>query len=328
VELVILGEREVYELLPMPACIDLMREALAALARADAQVPLRTVMRMPDGRSFLAVMPGRLSGVHPALGLKAVAIFPENAARGIDTHQGAVLLLDPESGRPAALMEAAAITGLRTAAVSGVATDILARPNAARLAILGAGVQARTHLEAISAVRPLSEVRIWSRSAARAEELAARLANRYPFPITPVPTAETAVRGADIIVTVTASPVPVLERRWVMDGAHINAVGSSTPSAREIDSETVAVARLFVDRRESAQAEAGDILIPLNEGKIKLSHIRGELGDVIVGKVPGRINPAEITLFKSLGLAVEDLAAASYLLHRALEVGVGSRVRL
>jgi ornithine cyclodeaminase len=328
VAFLVLTRAEVERLMPMRECIELMRNALASLARGEADLPLRTVMRMPDGNSFLAVMPGRLSGKDASLGLKAVAIFPGNAQLGLDTHQGAVLLLDPQTGRPAGLMDAASITAIRTAAVSGVATDALALPDASHLAILGAGVQAATHLEAVASVRSLAEVRIWSRSRARAEELAAKQSNRFAFPIAAVPTAETAVRGADIIVTVTASPVPVLQRSWVKEGAHINAVGSSTSSAREIDSATIAEARLFVDRRESARAEAGDILIPIKEGRIELSHIKGELGQVLTGNVPGRTSPSEITLFKSLGLAVEDLAAASYLLAHARKAGAGARVEL
>jgi ornithine cyclodeaminase len=327
-QVVVLGSRDVQELLPIDECIDLMRDALASLARGDAQLPLRTVMRMPDGKSFLAVMPGRLSGKETSLGLKAVAIFPGNARLGLDTHQGAVLMLDPQTGRPAGLLDAASITAIRTAAVSAVATDALALHAATHLAILGAGVQAATHLQAIAAVRRLADVRVWNRTDARAEEFVAKESKRFPFPIAAVSTPQAAVDGADIIVTVTASPVPVLQRSWVKAGAHINAVGSSTPSAREIDTATVADARVFVDRRESAESEAGDILIPVKEGRIGLSHIKGEIGEVIIGKVPGRTAPTEITLFKSLGLAVEDLASASYLMARAREAGVGARVEL
>jgi ornithine cyclodeaminase len=225
-------------------------------------------------------------------------------------------------------MDAASITAIRTAAVSAVATDALALATASHLAILGAGVQAATHLEAIGAVRPLADVRVWNRTEARAEEFVAKQSNRFPFPILAVPTPEAAVRDADIIVSVTASPVPVLQRGWLKAGVHINAVGSSTPAAREIDTATVADARVFVDRRESAEAEAGDILIPIKEGRIELSHIKGELGEVIIGKVPGRTAAPQITLFKSLGLAVEDLASASYLMSRAREAGVGARVEL
>jgi alanine dehydrogenase len=329
VEVLLLSEAEVYRSLPMRDCIAVMRDALRALAAGQAFVPLRMVVRLPDESGLLAIMPGHISerdGGRPALGMKAVAIFPGNAARGIDTHQGAVILLDAETGRLSAVMDAAAITAIRTAAVSAVATDLLARQDASDLAILGAGVQARTHLEAIAAVRPLRRARIWSRTAERARNFVTEEHHRYSFSVEAVPTAEAAVRDAGIIVTVTASPEPVLAGAWVKRGAHINAVGSALPTARELDTACVCSSRIFVDRRESALAEAGDILIPIREGALRPDQIVGELGQVLNGQVEGRRSDGEVTLFKSLGLAVEDVAAADFVVRSAGHAGFGTRV--
>jgi alanine dehydrogenase len=330
-DVLVLNGADVAKLLPMPECIRVMRDALAALARGEALVPLRTIMRVPGAGGFLGLMPGYISpheGAEGALGMKAVSVFPGNAQRGIDTHQGAVLLFEADTGRLCALMDGAAITAIRTAAVSGVATDLLARPDAGELAILGAGVQARTHVDAIAAVRPLRRVRIWSRNPEHAAALVAELRPGFRFTVETAASAQAAVREADIVATVTASPEPILERRWLNDGVHINAVGSSIPSSREVDTATMAGARLFVDRRESALAEAGDLLIPMKEGAVKGDHIQAELGEVIIGKNPGRRSPGELTLFKSLGLAVEDVASAAYVVHRARETGTGQTVQM
>lgn len=327
----VLNARDVEQLLPMTECIRVMRDALAALARGEALVPLRTIMRVPGVSGFLGLMPGYVAPherQEGALGMKAVSVFPGNAKRGIDTHQGAVLLFEADTGRLSALMDGAAITAIRTAAVSGVATDLLARSDASEVAILGAGVQARTHVEAIAAVRPLRRVRIWSRNRERAATLASELRPRFTFFIDAPLGAEAAVRDADIVTTVTASPEPVFQRGWLKPGVHINAVGSSIPTSREIDTATMVAARLFVDRRESALAEAGDLLIPMKEGAVKADHIQAELGDVIIGKHPGRRSPGELTLFKSLGLAVEDVASAAYIVRRARETGAGQTVKM
>jgi ornithine cyclodeaminase len=328
-DVLVLSAGDVTKLMPMRECIGVMREALAALARGEAMMPLRLVMRFPEG--FLGVMPGQVSagnGRDGALGLKAVSVFPGNAARGLDTHQGAVLLLEADTGRLSAVMDGGAITAIRTAAVSGVATDLLARPEAAELAILGAGAQARTHLDAIASVRKLRRVRVWSRNPDHASELVAQQGEHREFPLEAATTAEEAVRDADIVTTVTASPTPVLQRGWLKAGAHINAVGSSTPAAREVDTETMAAARLIVDRRESALKEAGDLLIPMREGALTADHIQAELGEVIIGARPGRQAADQLTLFKSLGLAVEDVASAAYLAREARAKGVGQTVKM
>ena len=330
-DVLVLSAEDVSRLLPMRACIELMRDALAALAKGKALVPLRLVMRMSDASGFLGLMPGYIAPAdrsEGALGMKAVSVFPGNASRGIDTHQGAVLLFEADTGRLSALMDGGTITAIRTAAVSGVATDLLARREASELAILGAGVQARTHLEAIASVRPLRRARIWSRTPDHAGALVHQESSKYRFALEVAPSPEAAVRGADIVATVTASPEPVLQRSWLNDGAHINAVGSSIPTTRELDSSTVADARLYVDRRESALNEAGDVLIPMREGKITAEHIVAELGEVIIGKDQGRRSSEELTLFKSLGLSVEDVASAAFVAREARRRGVGQTVQM
>lgn len=324
--MLVLSQAEVEALLPVAECIEPMARALAALARGEAFQPLRTIVRPPGAAGLQALMPAYAGGAAPAFGVKLVGVFPGNVARGMDAHQGAVLLFDGTTGAPSALMNAAAVTAIRTAAVSGLATRLLAREDARELAVLGAGVQARTHLLAMAAVRRFARARVASRRRERAEALALEMAGRVPFPIEAAPTNEAAVRGADVVVTVTDSAEPVLRREWLADGAHLNVVGASLPHAREADSATVASARLFCDRRESLLNEAGDYLIPLREGAIGPDHVQAELGEVLIGARPGRRSASEITLFKSLGLAVEDLAAARELLERAEAHGVGSRV--
>ena len=322
--LLILNATEVKQLLPMAACIDLMAEALAALAREQVHQPLRMVVRPPDAAGLMGLMPAYISGNRPAFGLKAICVFPGNPVRGKDAHQGGVLLFDVETGEPLALMNASAITEIRTAAVSAVATRLLACQDAEELAIVGAGVQARAHLEAITSVRAIKRVRVASRTLDHAQAFAREMRSRYPFPVEAVATTEAAVRGADVIVTATTATQPILQRGWISPGAHLNAVGAVPPTAREIDSATVAAASLFVDQRQAAMNEAGDFLIPLHEGVIGPDHIRAEIGELLIGSLPGRTSPEEITLFKSLGLAVEDVAAAGYLYRQAQMSTVGT----
>jgi ornithine cyclodeaminase len=257
-------------------------------------------------------------------GLKSIGVFHGNVAKGKDAHQGSVMLFSGETGELLALMNASAITAVRTAAVSGVATRLLARADAGDLAIVGAGVQARSHLAAMACVRALRRVRVASRSLESARRFAEESAARSPVPVEPMASVEEAVVGADIVVTATSSTEPVLKREWIAPGAHLNVVGASLPAAREVDSATMAAAALFVDRRESAQNEAGDYLIPLREGAIGTDHIRGELGELLIGARPGRSAPEQITLFKSLGLAIEDLASAEHVYRQARERKAGT----
>jgi ornithine cyclodeaminase len=317
-DVLVLSEHHVAELLTMRECIVVMEEALAALARGEVHQPLRQAIRAPGANGLLGLMPAYRGGPVAYYGLKEVCVFPNNPQRGLDTHLGAVLLHSGETGELLAIANASAITAIRTAAVSAVATRLLARDDASVLAILGGGVQARSHLAAIPLVRSIREVRIFSRTRAKAADVAAGFsASRV------VDSAEEAIRGADIIVTATSSREPVVKREWIADGAHINAVGSSIAVARELDSSTVAAASLFVDRRESTTNESGDYLLALRDGAIRgPEHIRAEIGEILIGRAKGRSSNDEITLFKSLGLAVEDLACVRYL----YETGEGRQV--
>lgn len=318
----ILNQAQVTELLPMRECIELMDGVLRTLTGGGALLPLRTVLRLPDNRGIFGVMPAQLSA--PAsLGLKAIAVFPGNEGTRLDSHQGVVLLLDPLTGAPLAILDASSITAIRTAAVSGVATRLLAREDAGDLALLGSGVQAKSHLEAMAAVRKLRRVRVYSPHAPRREEFTRWAREHLAITADAVSSPEAAVVGADLICTTTSSRTPVVQGEWIEPGAHINAVGSSIPTARELDSGAVAGGRLYVDRRESAVNEAGDYLIPLGEGAIGPGHILGELGEVLTGAVPGRTGGSEITIFKSLGIAVEDLASAHHVLRKAEARGIG-----
>ena len=270
--------------------------------------------------NFIGLMPAQRAGSSPLWSLKEIVITPDNPRRGLDAHQGAVLLHDGETGELVAVLNASPITAIRTAACSAVATRLLARPGASVVAMIGAGHQAKAHLEAMRTLG-FEEIRITSRNPAHASALAALDGNA-----TAVESAGEAVRGADVVVTVTSSAEPVLRRDWLAPGAHVNAVGSCFPNVRELDTATVADSAFFVDRRESAENEAGDFLIPLGEGAIGSDHIRAEIGDVLVGDAEGRTRDDELTVFESLGIAVEDLFAAEYVVRRAREVGAGTEL--
>lgn len=318
----IINQAEVTKLLPMKECIEVMAEALSALSAGDALLPLRTVLRLPGGRGLFGVMPAHL-GRPEALGLKAISVFPGNEGTDYDSHQGLVVLFDTTHGFPTAIMDASSVTAIRTAAVSGVATRVLAREDAGDLALLGSGVQARTHLEAMAAVRSLRRVRAWSPNRERLEAFVGWAGTRFGPPVEAVAGGAEAVTGADIVCAVSSAREPVVRSEWVAEGTHLNAVGSSLPTTRELDTATVVRARFVVDRRESALNEAGDFLIPRGEGAITDAHIAAELGDVLLGRVSGRQTAAEVTIFKSLGLAVEDLAAGTHVLRQAEARGIG-----
>jgi ornithine cyclodeaminase/alanine dehydrogenase-like protein (mu-crystallin family) len=329
-KILVLSHTEVLELLPIKECIARMRAALLALDAGEAHQPLRTIIRPPDAKGLMGLMPAYMSGGdssrQAAYGLKAICIFPGNPAKGLDSHQGSVQLFSAETGELLAMMNASAITAIRTAAVSAVATDLLARADACNLAIIGSGVQARSHLTALSQVRSLTRCRIASRHLEHAQKFAEEMSPDFSFALAQVETVEEALEGADLIVTATNSVEPIVRREWISAGAHLNLVGSSTPNAREVDSETMAAAVLFVDRRESTINEAGDYLLAVRDGMIGPNHIRAEIGEVLKGDKPGRTSPDEITLFKSLGLAIEDLFAAEYLYKKAVEQQAGSWV--
>lgn len=322
-KVLILTHAEVEELLPIRECIPVMAEALTDLAKGDVYQPLRMVITPPGADGDMALMPSYRSGERAGYGVKTVCFFPGNPARGLDSHQGSVMLFSAETGELLALMNASAITAIRTAAVSGVATQLLAREDAGELAIIGSGVQARTHLEAMACVRPINRARVASFKFDNARKFAEELGARYSFPLVPVTSVEAAVRGADLIVTATTAVEPLIKREWLSPGAHLNVVGSSIPTTREVDSATMAAASLFVDRRESTINEGGDYLFARREGAIGQDHIRAEIGELLIGARPGRVSEDEITLFKSLGLAVEDLASADFLYRKARNSGKG-----
>jgi alanine dehydrogenase len=321
-EVLIVNQEEVPRLLPMAECMEAVAGALAALADGKAMLPLRSILWLPERVGGLGLMPAALLPER-VVGLKAITFFPGNEGTELDTHQGAVLLFEAERGRLLAVMDATSITAIRTAAASGVATRLLAREDAGDLAILGSGVQARTHLEAMKIARPLRRVRVASKDLDRAKSFAARESGKHGIAVEPVASAREAVAGADIICTVTSSREPVLLGEWISPGAHINAVGSSVPFARELDTAAVVRSRLYVDRRESALNEAGDFLIPKKEGALSDDHIVGEIGELLTGRVRGRQSADEITLFKSLGLAVEDVASARHIYEKAKSAGTG-----
>jgi ornithine cyclodeaminase/alanine dehydrogenase-like protein (mu-crystallin family) len=325
---VILNEADVHRLLPMNECVQVMEHAFMALARGEVEQPLRTIFRPPKVKGVMALMPTFRGGETPLFGLKAICVFPGNAEIGKDAHQGAVVLFDGATGELRAIANASAITAIRTAAVSGLATKVLANPEAASLAIIGAGVQARTHLEAIAGVRKLRRVLVAASRIESAERFVESMKSSMRCEMAAVAGAEEAVRQADIIVTVTTSCEPVVRRDWLAPGAHINAIGTFSPKARELDTATMASSSIFVDRRESALNEAGDYLIAAGEGAIGPDNILAELGEVLIGQHAGRTSADEITVFKSLGLAMEDLAAAEYCYQKAVATDGGRQVSI
>jgi len=314
VKILVLNKHDVTSLLSMRQCIGLMEDALASLARGEVLLPLRPVLRIPDSQNVFALMPAYSKSLK-AIGTKFISVYPGNHGTEFDSHQGAVILVDGEHGNVLALMDAASITAIRTAAVSAVATKLLARKGATTLAILGSGVQGHSHVDAMLAAHPFERVIVWSRNAKRAAEMADSYSRTK---IVVAKEAESAVREADVVCTVTASREPVLKGEWLKRGAHVNAVGASIPTARELDTQAVKRSSVFVDRRESALNEAGDLLIPMKEGAIGADHIVAEIGELLTGSASGRASDTDITLFKSLGLAIEDLACAHFLHREAI----------
>jgi ornithine cyclodeaminase len=355
----ILSHADVHQALTPEECADAMASVLAGLARGEAFMPLRSIMAPPGAAGFMGLMPA-WRGAGPADGgsdaaegsdpskdaptdprtlpeppppdkavfsLKAICLMPANPARGLDAHQGIVTLFDGETGVPTAILDASAVTEIRTAAVTAVATRELARQDARALAILGAGVQARSHLKALMKVRPFDHVRIY----APTEEHARAVVDEADTDaeLTVAPSAELAVNGADVVVVATSSREPVMSREWLSIGAHVNAVGASSPSAREIDVQTVVDSAVFCDSMESLRNEAGEFRLALADRAISgEDHVRAELGEVLAGLKPGRRDDTELTLFRSLGLAVEDLAAAEHAVAVARSHGIGTEVEL
>jgi ornithine cyclodeaminase/alanine dehydrogenase-like protein (mu-crystallin family) len=306
--MIFVSAEQVARLLPYEECVPLMREAMIALSAGRTSQLLRSILDLPGGRAF-GVMPGAMLD-DGTFGAKLVSVYPDNFARGGRSHQGVIVLFDPDSGAPAGIVEAGEVTAIRTAAASAAATDALARPDASRVAILGYGEQAARHIEALRCVRPIDAITIWGRDPAKAEAFARRFGARA------CATVEAAVAEADIICTVTAAPEPILESRWVADGTHINAVGSSRAGPAELDTALVARARFFADHADGVRAQGAEYLRAREAGVIGEDHLLGEIGAVMAGTLAGRIGPADVTIYKSLGSIVQDLAAARHIIGK------------
>lgn len=325
--MLIINHSQVRELLPMRDCMEVVGEALSALARGEAVQPLRAGILRPDRRGVLAWMPGTLAADR-AFGVKILSVVDNPGKLGVDSHQGVVMIFDPVNGSPLALCEAGAITAVRTAAVSALATDRLARPDAVTVTILGAGTQASSHVEAMLAVRPVERFRIWSRDAGKVRIFAAEQAERHGVVVEAAGNIESAVAGADIVCTTTSAREPVLFAEMLEPGMHVNAVGASIASWKEIDPGVLPLVTLFTDRRESLANEAGEFIRAVETGLVEQGLVVPEIGEVLNGDHPGRTSETEITLFRSLGLAVEDIAAAQLVYQRAVERSVGTHVDL
>lgn len=328
--MLVISREEVRQHLSYAECIALMREAMIALSRGETKQLLRQILDLGSGHLF-GLMPGAISvsgdvgQLTPTFGVKAISIFPESVAKGLQSHQGALALFDADTGALLCIMHAGEVTAIRTAAASAVATDALARKDAAHLAVLGTGEQARTHIRAITCVRKLQRITVWGRSAERAASLARSMAKDVDVPIQVVASVEAAVAGADIICTVTGSRDPILESRWVAPGAHVNVVGSSYAGPVEVDNELVARSRYFADHRESVLRQGAEFIRAREAGSIDESHLLGEIGEVLSGATVGRQSPSDVTVYKSLGSIVQDLSSGSFLYRKALQIGFGSR---
>lgn len=315
----------VTQLLPMSDCIALMRATMAQVSQRQAQLPLR--WGLPLDRGMLGVMPGSLAEP-PCFGVKLVSLFPGNSAAGLSSHMGAMLLFEAQSGRPLALLNAAEITRIRTAAASAVATDLLSNRAVSRLAVLGTGEQAQAHLQAMCCVRDFEKIVIWGRDPAKAIELAQAFGKQGKCAVIARVSREEAVAGAEIICTTTSADTPILFGSELSPGMHLNIVGSSVPSKAEIDSEAVRRSRYFVDYLDSTYAQAGEFQEAVSSGVVTQAHIEAEIGEVLLERHPGRSTAQDITLYRSLGVAAQDLAAAWHVYQHAQERGLGSLVAL
>lgn len=305
---------EVERRLTYDVAIPIVREAMIALSRGETRQLLRSIVPLAGTRMF-GIMPGAL-GAEAAYGAKLISVYPENFDRGLPSHQGVVILFDPDTGAPTCVVDAGAVTAIRTAAASAVATDALARPDATRLAILGYGEQAATHARAIGQVRTIEAVTVWGRSAERAGAFAGRMRAELNLPFTVAASAEAAVAEADIVCTVTGAREPVLMGDWVREGTHLNVVGSGFAGPTEIDNALVVRARFVADSREGVLAQGAEFLAAKAAGLVGDEHVVGEIGQVLAGDLPGRTSPGQITIYKSLGHVVQDLAAAQALLQQ------------
>jgi len=310
-----INKEKVNELLPMNECIDVMEKTFRSLATGECLQPLRSLMWLPDKSGILGMMPGYAAGPG-VMGIKIITVFPANKNLGLPSHQGVVILFDAKNGEPLLISDAEEITAIRTAAASALATRLLSKEEASVLAIIGSGVQAKRHIEAILLVRKIKQIRLWSRNENNAIELAEKTASTFGIPVTVQQNVQDAVAGADIICTVTSASQPVVMGKWISAGTHINVVGSCTPAARELDSNAIIKASLFTDNYESLFNEAGDFIIPQKEGAINSNHVKGDLSEVLTGTKNGRTTSDEITVFKSLGIAAEDIFSAWHIYEK------------
>lgn len=303
-----IDREEVARRLTYEICIPIVRQAMIAFSAGQTRQLLRSIIPLSEGRKF-GIMPGAL-GAHQPFGAKLISVFHGNFDRGIQSHQGLVVLFHPDTGAPVCAVHAGEITAIRTAAASAVATDALARKDAHRLALLGYGEQAQTHARAISKVRKIESITVWGRSPERAEKFAGKMQAELALPVTPAATVEQAVADAGIVCTVTSAKEPILKGAWIRPGTHLNVVGSSYAEPAEIDNDLVARSRFIADSREGVLAQGGEFLRAKAAGLVDDTHIAAEIGEVLAGKIQGRRSPAEITLYKSLGHVVQDLATA------------------
>jgi len=304
----LIDKDEIASRLTYDLCIPIVREAMIAFSKGQTKQLLRAILPLGEGRLF-GSMPGGLGG-RKVFGAKLISVFPENFAKGVQSHQGVVVLFDGATGAPVCILHAGEITAIRTAAASAVATDALARKNASRLAILGYGEQARTHARAISKVRKLEAITVWGRSTERAAAYARDVQAELGTPVTPAPTARACVVDADIVCTVTAAKEPILEGKWLRPGAHVNIVGSSYAGPVEVDNDLVQRVRFIADSREGVLAQGAEFVRAKEAGLVGDDHIAGEIGQVLAGAIVGRQSEGQITAYKSLGHIVQDLAAA------------------
>lgn len=323
----LLTEQHVHALLPMADLIPAMESALAKFSSGEVLQPVRTVLTVGPTKAYYGLMPAYIP-TPASMGAKLVTVFGDNHKQGLPSHLATILLLDPETGALLALMDGRYITEARTAAVSAVSARFLARADASTLALVGSGVQARSHLEALQHVRQLKEVRVWSPRPQSREQFIADMSPRLGMPIHDAPSAEAAVRGADLIVIATASKTPVVDNAWVGDGAHVMCVGACRPDQREMEPALVKRGRLFVDSRAAALVESGDVVMNIKDGLFDNTHVRGEIGELVLGRAAGRIADGDVTIFKSLGMAVEDVVAADLVFRRASETGAGTELTL
>lgn len=309
------NKEKIASLLPMEECIEVMEKMFRSLADGECLQPLRNIMRLPDGSGLLGMMPGHAAKLG-VMGIKVISVFHANKEAGFPSHQGIVMLFDAKNGQPLMLFDALEITAIRTAAASAVATKLLSREKSSTLAIIGSGEQAKRHIEAMLLVRNIKQINLWSRNENNAKHLANELSGEYNLHIHAMKNVQQAVEHADIICTVTASKEPVVMGDWIATGTHINAVGSSTSLSRELDTTAIAMSKLFTDRYESLFNEAGDFLIPKKEGAVTDEHVKAEIGEVLSGTKKGRVNDKEITVFKSLGIAAEDIFSAYHIYEK------------